>query len=293
MKIAYFGDDFFLNCLDFLVRDGHEIMALFSSDCDNFYNFNRSSLKIAERVACPVYFHRPDQQQIDALAAQGCELLVAAIYNHKIPLPAQETGLRGINIHPASLPDARGPWVPPLTILHGEEKSATTIHKLEEKLDSGDILHSDDFVVTERENLESISCKLQMAALRSLQTVMTDFEYYWNNATPQKGGTYYPYPDEADRTLQFTDPVEKIDRIVRAFGKLESFAFFDGKKWLVQDACVWQDKHDFKPGQVAHRSSAEVVIAALDGFVCLRYFEMHPYWRQHRFDDYQDIPPVD
>ena len=196
MKIAYFGDDFFLNCLDFLVRDGHEIMALFSGECDNFYNFNRSSLVIAERVACPVYFHKPNQQQIDTLAAQGCELLVSAIYDHKIPLPTTDTGLRGINIHPALLPDARGPWIPPLTILHGATQSAATIHKLEDKLDSGDILHSENFIVSERENLESLSCKLQMAALRSLQIIMKDFEHYWEKATPQKGGTYYPYPDD-------------------------------------------------------------------------------------------------
>ena len=292
MKIAYFGHAFFLNCLDFLIRDGHEIVALYSQNCDNFYNFNQSSLKIAERIGCPVYFHKPDQQQIDALAAQGCELLVAALYEHKIPLPTQGSNLRGINIHPASLPDARGPWVPPLTILQGATQSAATIHKLDEKFDCGDILHRETVNLSKQENLETLSCKLQMAALLSLKTVMNDFERYWNEATSQKDGIYYPYPDDSLRTLQFTDPVEKIDRTARAFGKLESFVIFDGKKWLVQDASVWQDKHNFNPGQVVHRSSKEVVIAALDGFVCLRHFEMHPQWRQHRFDEYQNIPPV-
>lgn len=58
----------------------------------------------------------------------------------------------------------------------------------------------------------------------------------------------------------------------RVFGKFMSLARFDNTDWLVEDVSVWKAKHDYKCGEVVLRGNREVVLAAQDGFVCLRHF---------------------
>jgi len=67
--------------------------------------------------------------------------------------------------------------------------------------------------------------------------------------------------------------VEAIDRIARAFGKFESLAHFDNCDWLVSDINVWHCEHAELPGTVVHKSNTEIVVAALDGMVCMRIFQ--------------------
>jgi methionyl-tRNA formyltransferase len=48
--------------------------------------------------------------------------------------------LGGINIHPSLLPRFRGPYPVFLVLLHEEEYTAVSIHRLSQKIDEGDIL---------------------------------------------------------------------------------------------------------------------------------------------------------
>ena len=83
-------------------------------------------------------------------------------------------------------------------------------------------------------------------------------------------------PDESDRTLNWNYDVERLKKISKAFGKFDSFAVFDNKEWVVQDINVWHENHNLVPGTVVHRMNKEVVIAAKDGYVCLRFYSIDP-----------------
>lgn len=275
MKIAYFGYDFFYKCLEHLSNAGHEVLKVYTYKTDNKYNFNDYIITLADNLHIPVQFSKVKPSDIYSLKELGCELLVVAAYPYKIPI-LEDCRIKGINIHPTFLPEGRGPWPLPHIILKGLKKSGVTIHKLEAAIDQGDILLQASFDITDTENLESLSCKCQLTAVTLLDEFFENFDSYWNNAQKQGTGSYWEFPSVEEQTINWDTSVLDISRTVRAIGKFESRAKFDDKYWVVQDATVWVEKHAFITGEVVHRTNKEIVIAAKDGFVCLRFFEIDP-----------------
>jgi methionyl-tRNA formyltransferase len=280
MKMAYFGYDFFFGCFEKFVDLGYEITDVFSFKCDNQrYNYNLRLLERAQEIDAVVHLTPVSHNDLLTLQKARCDLLVSAGYQYKIPVRINDA-MRGINIHPTLLPQGRGPWPLPKIILDGIKKSGVTIHKISESFDSGDILLQEAFPVTERENLETLSSKSQILAIRLVDELHRNFFTYWENARPQEGGgSYWKRPSSDDRMLFWDKGIDYIDRVVRAFGKFDSFAVFDNKEWIVQDATVWKENHSYEPGKIVHRTSREVVLSASDGFVCLRAFEIDPEFK--------------
>jgi methionyl-tRNA formyltransferase len=275
MKIAYFGYDFFYRCLEHLSGAGHEVVKVFTYKTDNKYNFNDYIISLADSSHIPVQFSKVTPSDIYNLRESGCELLVVAAYPYKVPI-LEDCIIKGINIHPTLLPEGRGVWPLPYIILNGLKNSGVTIHKLEEKIDSGDILLQQSFDIMDIENLESLSCKCQLTAVSLLEKLLKKFDFYWSNAQKQGVGSNWAFPSIEQQTINWDSSVHEISRITRAIGKFESRAKFDDKYWVVQDAVVWAENHRYIPGEVVHRTNKEVVIAAKDGLVCLRFFEIDP-----------------
>ncbi|MDQ3130518.1 MAG: hypothetical protein M3Q99_07135 [Acidobacteriota bacterium] len=275
MKIAYFGYDFFYKCLEHLSDNGHEVVKVFTYKTDNKYNFNDYIISLADSFHAPVQFSKVKSTDINNLKELGCDLLISAAYPYKIPI-LEDYAIKGINIHPTLLPEGRGPWSLPYIILKGLKKSGVTIHKLDAEFDHGDILLQESFNITDTENLESLSCKSQLKAVALLEVLLKNFDTYWDNAQKQTVGSYWAFPSVVEQTINWDSSVLDISRTIRAIGKFESRAKFDNKYWVVQDAVVWNEDHQFVPGDVVHKTNKEVVIAAKDGLVCLRFFEIDP-----------------
>lgn len=275
MKIAYFGYDFFFPCLEDLINQGHTIQKIFSFPCDNVYNFNERVAKTAQKLGCPFTIDKVTSKDINDLQNSDCELIIVAAYQYKIP--TKSLTIPAINIHPTLLPEGRGPWPLPWIILKGLKQSGVTIHKITEEMDSGDILLQKEFKVTNEDNLETISAKSQLLAKKMLSETLYNFHSYWKKARPQsKKFSYWGMPKPEDRALNWTKTGKELIKIVRAFGKFDSLAKFDGKEWVVQDANFWKEKHKLKPGTAVNRMSKEIIIAVKDGFICLRSYKIDP-----------------
>lgn len=273
-KVAFLGFDFFYSCLEALDDTEYQIKWLFITPRDETYEFNTKVIAKAKEYEADIIEERISRSHIEWLKKEGCDLIISAAYPHKIPVIENSPYM--INIHPALLPNGRGPWPMPHAILKNLKEYGVTIHKVSEKLDEGDILLQESFPVSDEEDLETLSCKCQMKAKDLLMKVLSDFDYYWMSAKPQGKGEYWSMPTDKDRLLDWGLSVTEIKKISRAFGKFDSFAIFDEKEWIVEDLSVWEEEHSVLPGTVVHRTSKEVVIAASNGFVCLRHFFIDP-----------------
>ncbi len=271
MKIAYFGYDFLSSCCERVQEEGHQILRLFTFNTDNKYNFNEKVTTLAKARGIPVQTSRVSPKDVAQLKEEGCELLVVAAYPYRIPIGT--TTLRGINVHPTLLPEGRGPWPLPYIILKSLRESGISIHKLTPELDCGAVLAQARFSVDQNEDMETLSCKCQLTAAPLLAEVLGRFDAYWKEAVPQGEGSYWPFPSDDDMMLDWALPVAEIYRVVRAYGKMHSTAVFDEKRWNVADASVWEERHEHPPGSVVLRTNREVLIAARNGYVCLRMFE--------------------
>ena len=111
----------------------------------------------------------------------------------------------------------RGPWPMPVTILRGMTESGVTLHKLAPRFDEGDILAQMAFPLSPDEDLQTLTGKLQTAAVSLLEAFFADPALAWANARPQEKGEYWPEPTEREMTIFPTMTVAEADRILRAF----------------------------------------------------------------------------
>jgi methionyl-tRNA formyltransferase len=124
------------------------------------------------------------------------------------------------------------------------------------------------------ECLETLSAKVQMHAKDCLIEVVDDFDNLWNGARAQEGEScQWGMPSQQQRTLDWQLGVEELDRVCRAFGKFGCSASFDGQQWIVYHLRAWQQAHQFTVGDVVHKTSTEMIVAASDGLVSILYFE--------------------
>ncbi|MCT4612084.1 MAG: hypothetical protein N4A47_01785 [Clostridia bacterium] len=75
MKIAYFGYDFFDNCLEYLIGTEHEIKWLFTFDCDNEYNFNTRVIELANENNIEIVKRKVTEEDIKVLKIADVTLL--------------------------------------------------------------------------------------------------------------------------------------------------------------------------------------------------------------------------
>jgi methionyl-tRNA formyltransferase len=277
MKIAYFGYDFFFSCLKLLVKCGHEIVSVHTFLADNKWDFNEKIIEIASEIGTAVHLDRPSDKTVTELKRLGCELVISAGYPYKIPNFDQEKCdhlIRGINIHPTLLPNGRGRWPLPWLILKYPNFAGVTIHKLTDKWDSGDILCQVPVAITPTDDLETLSSKCQIEAVKLLEKTIIDFDRTWLNASKQPdSGSYWPMPKPSDRHLDWNRSVDSLLRIVRSFGKFESNASVNGLLYSVTKANGWIEERKEPIGTLVHETNLEKVIAVQDGYIVLQEFK--------------------
>ena len=256
MKIVYFGYDLFADCLERLPSLGVEVMAVYSFPSDGVCDFHDRVQAFAARRGIPFHIGPVTGAELNALAAAGCALMVSAGYAYRIPV--EQTDLRGINLHPALLPLGRGPWPMPVTILRGLNASGVTLHKLAPRFDEGDILAQVAFPMAPHEDLQTLTGKLQAAAVSLLEAFFADPALAWADAHPQEKGEYWPEPGEQEMTISPNMTVAEADRILRAFRGVGCyFAREDGERIPIREGRVW----------TAVPATAEGAYALRDGYL--------------------------
>lgn len=252
---------------------GYDVGHVFTQSCDNTFDFNNYIYDICDANNIGVSDKPIDDAQISRLEEEEYDLILTAGYRYKIP-SLSNCKLRGVNVHPSLLPVGRGAFPLPWIILNELKQGGVTLHQLTENFDSGKILVQDAFPIASNEDLESLSAKCQLSAVKLVLDLLANFDEYWVNATSQgPRSSYWNYPTYSQRSLDWRNSVADIDRMCRAFGKAGCYARFDGKNWVVFSLTAWRQPHDYDVGCVVHRTNTETIIAASDGLVTLRYFK--------------------
>lgn len=103
-----------------------------------------------------------------------------------------------INIHHERLPEFQGAQSVIWEIYEGKSKTGYTIHKIDERIDTGDILYSEEMPIVFRSSLsETVSynyARLYRSSCDGLIQVLKEFSTYWERAETQQGGNSYTTP---------------------------------------------------------------------------------------------------
>ena len=224
MKIAYLGIDLLKPVLDQLLREGCQVLKLFTCPVDNVTEFNTAVIQTAQDRGIPYTLDRIRPDDLEGLAARGCELLVCAGYYYRAPVT---DAFPMVNFHPTPLPVGRGSWPMPRLILEQAEFGGVTAHKMAAQFDTGEILLQERFPLDEREDHQTYMDKVYQRVPGMVRKLVRGLPRVLEQARPQGPGEYWPLPAEEDWTVTPDMDAARADRILRAFYGYE---------------CVYRDK---------------------------------------------------
>ncbi len=275
MKFVFFGYDFSFNLFEHLIAAGHEPLGVFTFPCDNQFSFNQDIIARVNAMNIPASLEPPTLEQIARFIDVGADVFIAAGYLYKIP-PIDDTKAYAINVHPSYLPKGRGVMPTPYILTGQGDAAGVSVHKITSTFDAGDILMQKRLPLSPLETVETYSARAAMAAPDMVVEVLNGIETYWANARVQDEtkATHFPKPPPHMRLLDWRSGVDDIAQTARAFGGFGCVCVIDDVQYAVYALDVWHEDHSHAAGVVIRKTSRDMVVAAADGFVCLKRYDV-------------------
>ena len=225
MRIVFAGTPkFAVKSLSVLNQSEHEIVAVY---CQPDRPKGRGKIL----TACPVKIFAEennllviqpedfkDKQSQTQLALLNPDVMVVAAYGQILPKAVLEIPKLGcLNIHASLLPRWRGAAPIERAILEGDRETGISIMKMNEGLDTGDILLEKKCTISNHETaqtlhdtLSNIGAKAILKTLNMLPTL---------KARPQQNNeaTYAEKVTKDEAQIDWHQSAEKISRVIRAF----------------------------------------------------------------------------
>ncbi|MEB0138607.1 MULTISPECIES: formyltransferase family protein [unclassified Undibacterium] len=268
MRFAFAGCDRNLKLFEMLTLAGWQAVKLFSVPEINQLSSNKALLAQAQKMKLPIQLSRMQVSDLAALKELGCDVIVIASYNWRIP-DWQGYVPYAINFHPSPLPIGRGPYPLVRAILEQHQSWAVSCHRIAHEYDAGPVLGREEFLLDEYDTHDTLNLKLQMAGGRLATRIAHDFQHCWDNAQTQTAALYWPLMTDADKTIDFFQSVFVARTQLRAFAGLECLAYLNGQKLGIRSGHAWPEKHAYFCGQIAHVNGNTLVIACTDGLLAL------------------------
>lgn len=274
MKFVYLGYDFMLDTAFRLIDDGHELCAIFTFPCDNKTAYNLRCYELAKKLSIPVVEKQITDTDCNTLIGQGASCFVAAGYPYKVP-DIDDKKAYALNIHPALLPKGRGLMPVPTIIMSAPYAAGLTIHKMSSVYDGGDILAQVPFELAVNETVEMYGTRTVLAAPDLLSSVCRDIKDHWKNAVLQNAdeAETFPVPDQDMQLIDWTKPIDDIDKKLRAFGCYGGLMVIDQSLYSVRNHDVIVTSHDFAAGSCLVDQNDLKVVAVSGGYMVLKDFE--------------------
>jgi len=161
------------------------------------------------------------------------DLLVVVAFGQILEKDVLDLPVHGcLNVHASLLPRWRGVSPIQAAILNGDKVTGVTIMKMDEGIDTGDIVCQRKVQIDDDDTGESLFTKLATLGSDLLMEILPD--YVHGNLIPQPQGPsqtpYAPMLKKEDGELDFNQPAEILNRQVRAYHPWPgTYTFWQGK----------------------------------------------------------------
>ena len=206
----------------------------------------------------------------DQLTALAPDAIPVVAYGNLIPADMLDIPAHGwVNLHFSLLPKWRGAAPVQAAIAAGDEVTGATTFRIDEGLDTGDILDTLETVIGEAETSGELLERLAYAGADLLVETMDAFEAGTADPTPQpEEGTYAHKINPADARVDWNQPAAVIDRGIRAHTPAPGAWTMRGEDRFKLGPVTPMGSGALAPGEAAF-SKNEVLVGTADGDVRL------------------------
>ena len=181
-------------------------------------------------VAQPVRL-RKDEELKERLRSIAPDMIVVAAFGQILPRDVLEIPRLGcINVHGSLLPDLRGAAPMQAAILNGHDESGVTIMRMEEGLDTGDMISKVVCDIRGKDITEVSQILAEAGAQLLTETIphIADGTAVYEKQDDSKS-SYAKMIDKTDGMTDFNEPAEVIERKIRAYLEWPAcYSYLDG-----------------------------------------------------------------
>lgn len=176
------------------------------------------------------------------------------------------------NIHFSLLPAYKGVYPSVWPILNGEEYAGVTLHKMDQGIDTGDIIAQEQFKLSNRETSFSLYTRLIAEGAKLVvkhidKLVSNHFKAHTQQA---KGSTYYSKKsiDYSNLTVDLNVTAVQLDRQVRAF-YFPAYQVASIHNTPIKSSKITRNRSIAKPGTIVKETALWMKVATIDYDVIL------------------------
>lgn len=282
MRVVFMGTpDFAVGTLEALIAEGHEIRAVVTQP-DKPKGRGKTlmptpvkevALKHEIPVLQPVKVREPEF--VEQLRTMEPDVIVVAAFGQIISRDLLELPKYGcINVHASLLPAYRGAAPIQWAVINGDRESGVTIMRMNEGLDTGDMIDKVVVPLAEDETGGSLFEKLSHAGARLCVKVLEDLEAGRAVCTPQPEESTTAYAAMITKKMGeicWQRPAEEIEQLIRGLNPWPSaYTYLDNKSLKLWKATVEKAEEETEnavPGQVIRADKNGLCICTGDGIL--------------------------
>ena len=285
MKLVFFGTpDFAVPSIESLVRSRHELAAVVTQP-------DRPKGRGLKTVPSPVKrvarkhgldILQPERastaefvQKVRSLAP---DLLVVVAYGEILRPELLEGARHGaVNLHASLLPKYRGSAPIQAAILNGDDTTGVTVIRMDEGMDTGDILAQAEVAIDENDTAGTLHDTLARVGAEVLTETVDRIEAGTVTARPQdhRRATYTKRLRKEDGVIDWNMPAEKLHNFVRAMNPWP-LAHTEGGRFRVWMTSVPSNgvARAAEPGTVVGADERGLLVATLDGAIQIKQIQL-------------------
>lgn len=193
-----------------------------------------------------------------------------------------------INLHASILPDYRGAAPIQRAILNGETLSGLTCFKLQDEIDTGDIVLQKKVYIHDTDNFGTVYQKMkQEGAELLIQSINKIFEPDFK-AIPQSSSSLKTAAKitPLDLIIQFDNSTLSIHNQIRAFSPYPAARLIkDNASFKIFKATPILEVHNYSPGDwIIDHANSNLKIACKDGFIAIEEIQADSKKKMHISD---------
>lgn len=295
LRIIFMGTpEFAVPSLDLLYKEGYDIagvvtapdkpagrgMKLSESEVKKYAVANNLKVFQPEKLKHPDFIEQLRELNADLQVVVAFRMLPEFVWN----MPPLGT----INLHASLLPQYRGAAPINWAIINGEKETGVTTFKLQQEIDTGNILLQEKIKISDNETAGTLHDKMKTLGAEVLLRTVQQLHNGTLQEHPQShSSVLHPAPKifSEDCKINWDQGVAEINNFIRGLSPYPAaFTFLNGKKLKIFSAEIEQFQGLDTPGNFITDYKSYLKFVARDGYISIKELQLEGKKRMHVAD---------
>ncbi len=273
--------------LERIVADGHDVVAVYTQPDRPAGRGNKLSAppvkEKAIELGIPVFQPQKvrTQEALEVFRSHQADVAVVVAYGRILPAGFLSAYPKGaVNVHFSLLPKLRGAAPVNWAIANGDRTTGITTMKMDEGLDTGDILLQRETPVEAVETSIELMSRLSLVGAELLAETLNNCETLEPRPQDHELATLAPILKRSDGEIDWKLTAAEIANRVRGFQPFPgSFTSFRGEKLTIWAAEPSSNASSFAPGEIGEIEKGAIIVGC-GGGTALRITELQQQGRK-------------